>query len=153
MIHGAQPGPQLFGSTPEILYGIYFSLFISSMMMVAVLFAVGRYIVHVVRTPLYALNPVLLAMCIYGVFSLNNSVGDIWVMIGFGCLGYLMEYLRYPLPPLVLGLILGPLVEGNVRKLLGAEQSLVPLVTRPLALSFLVLSVVSLLMARRLRRF
>ena len=153
MIHGAQPGPQLFGSTPEILYGIYFSLFISSMMMVVVLFAVGRYIVHVVRTPPYALNPVLLAMCIYGVFSLNNSVGDIWVMLGFGCLGYLMEHLRYPLPPLVLGLILGPLVEGNVRKLLGAEQSLVPLVTRPLALSFLVLSVVSLLMARRFMRF
>ena len=151
MIHGAQPGPQLFGSSPNVLYGIYYSLFISSLMMAVVLLVVGRYIVQVVRTPPSVLNPILLVMCVFGVYSLNNSISDVVVMLGFGCLGYLLESLRYPLPPVVLGLILGPLVEGNIRKMLGSENSVLPLVERPIALGFLVLSVVSLLVAGRFR--
>jgi putative tricarboxylic transport membrane protein len=92
-------------------------------------------------------------MCAVGVFSLNNRVFDIGVMFGFGLLGYILERLRYPLPPMVLGIVLGPLLEANFRKMLAADGgSLLPLVQSPIALTFMLLSVASLAWAARLRR-
>jgi len=153
MIHGLQPGPQLFLNNPEVLYGIYFSLFFSSIIMMLVLFLSVRLLVKVIHVPRCYLQPFLIAMCAVGVFSLNNRVFDIGVMFGFGLLGYILERLRYPLPPMVLGIVLGPLLEANFRKMLAADGgSLLPLVHSPIALTFMFLSVASLVWAARLRK-
>jgi len=152
MIHGLQPGPQLFLNNPEVLYGIYFSLFFSSFIMMLVLFLSVRMLVKVIYIPRYYLQPVLIALCIVGVYSLNNRVFDVGVMMCFGLIGYVLERFRYPLPPMVLGIVLGPLVEANFRKMLAAEDSLMPLFTKPIAVTFIVLSVLSLIWASRLRR-
>ncbi|MBE0530450.1 MAG: tripartite tricarboxylate transporter permease [Rhodospirillales bacterium] len=152
MIHGLQPGPQLFLNNPEVLYGIYFSLFFSSFIMMLVLFLSVRALVKVIYIPRFWLQPILIAMCVVGVYSLNNRIFDIGVMFAFGLLGYVLERLHYPLPPMVLGIVLGPLLEANFRKMLAAEGSLLPLVESPIALTFVVLSVASLVWAARLRR-
>jgi putative tricarboxylic transport membrane protein len=153
MIHGLQPGPQLFLNNPEVLYGIYFSLFFSSLIMMLVLFLSVRLLVKVIHVPRCYLQPLLIAMCAVGVFSLNNRVFDIGVMFGFGLFGYILERLRYPLPPMVLGIVLGPLLEANFRKMLAAaDGSLLPLVHSPIALIFVLLSVASLVWAARLRK-
>ena len=151
MIHGLQPGPQLFLNNPEVLYGIYFSLFFSSVVMMLVLFLSVRALVKVIYVPRFWLQPILIAMCVVGVFSLNNRIFDIGVMFAFGLVGYGLERLRYPLPPMVLGIVLGPLLEANFRKMLAAD-GLLPLVQSPIALTFLLLSVASLIWAARLRR-
>lgn len=151
MIHGLQPGPQLFLNNPEVLYGIYFSLFFSSFIMMLVLFLSVRVLVKVIYIPRFWLQPILIAMCAVGVFSLNNRVFDIGVMFAFGLVGYILERWRYPLPPMVLGIVLGPLLESNFRKMLAAD-GLLPLVKSPIALTFLVLSVASLIWAARLRK-
>ncbi len=152
MIHGLQPGPQLFINNPEVLYGIYFSLFFSSFIMMLVLFLSVRYLVKVVNIPKYYMQPILLILCVAGVYSLNNRIFDVGVMFAFGLMGYVLERFRYPLPPLVLGIVLGPLLEANFRKMLASEGSLLPLVQRPISLTFLVLAVVSLIWAHRLRK-
>jgi putative tricarboxylic transport membrane protein len=152
MIHGLQPGPQLFQSAPQILYGIYFSLFFSSVIMAVVLFLSVRWLILVVRIPRRILQPALIGICAMGAYSLDNRLFDVGVMFAFGFLGYLLERARYPLAPLLLGLILGPLIEGNLGKMLAQDGSLLPLVTRPIALAFVVLTVASLIWAARLRR-
>lgn len=152
MIHGLQPGPQLFQDTPQVLYGIYFSLFFSSLIMAAVLFGSVRWLVKVVEIPRYYLQPLLIIVCSIGAYSLDNRLFDVGVMFAFGFIGYFLERCKYPLPPLLLGLILGPLVEGNLRKMLAQDGSLMPLFTRPIALAFMILAIVSIFWAARLRR-
>ncbi len=151
MIHGLQPGPQLFQNNPEVLYGIYFSLFFSSFIMMLALFLSVRLLVKVIHIPRYYLQPIVMIMCAVGVFSLNNQVFDIGVMLVFGLIGYLLERCRYPLPPMVLGIVLGPLVEANFRKMLAAD-GLLPLIEKPISLIFLVLSIASIVWASRLRK-
>lgn len=152
MIHGLQPGPQLFHDTPQVLYGIYFSLFFSSFIMAAVLFLSVRMLAKVVYIPRYYLQPILIAVCAIGSYSLNNSLFDVGVMFAFGLIGYVLERCRYPLAPLLLGMILGPLVEGNFRKMLAQDGSLMPLIDRPISLVFLVLTLASIIWAARLRK-
>lgn len=152
MIHGLQPGPQLFHDSPQVLYGIYFSLFFSSIIMAVVLFLSVRMLAKVVYIPRHYLQPILLAVCAIGAYSLNNSMFDVTVMFVFGAIGYVLERCRYPLAPLLLGMILGPLVEGNFRKMLAQDGSLVALVSSPISLTFLVLTVASIIWAARLRK-
>lgn len=151
MLHGLEPGPFLFLNNADVLYAIYFALFVSSLLMVLILMTGGRLLVKIVDVPKYVLNPVVLLMCVFGVYSLNYSTTSILIMGSFGILGYVLDKLNYPLPPLVLGLIIGPLLEGNLRKMISTEHSLMPLFTNPIALGFIVLSVISLIYAQRLR--
>ena len=86
--------------------------------------------------------PLILVSCIVGAFGVNNRMFDVWVMLAFGLVGYVMEYARVPLAPFAIGLILAPLAEGQLRSgLMASGGSLLPLVERPIALSFLVVSV------------
>jgi putative tricarboxylic transport membrane protein len=90
------------------------------------------------------LLPLLLVLAGAGVYAINNRIFDVLVMCVFGGIGYLFDRFRYPLPPSVLGLVLGPLIEGNFRKMLGQYGSAMPLFTQPIALTFVLLSVASI---------
>ena len=143
MVHGLQPGPQLFMNHPDIIYGIYFSVFLSSLTMILVLLLATRFLVRVVEIPKWILLPVLFVLAATGVYSLNNRVFDVLVMCGFGGLGYIFDRYRYPLPPFVLGLVLGPLVEENFRRMVGSEGDAWSLFTRPISATFLALALAS----------
>jgi len=143
MIHGLQPGPQLFTQNPEVVYSIYLSMLVSSVLMAVILFSFSRVLSKVAMVPGHILHPPLLLFAAIGVYGLNNNLVDVWVMLGFGLLGYSLERLRVPLPPLVLGLVLGPILEGNLRKMVDTFGSINELFTRPIALTFIVLTVVS----------
>jgi len=147
MIHGLQPGPQLFSQTPEIVYSIYFSLLLSSLFMAAMLMAFARPLARVALIPSHLLHPALLLFAATGVYALNRNIFDVWVMLGFGVVGFLLERFRIPLAPMVIGLVLGPIIESNFRKMVGAFGSAEPLFTRPIALSFMVLAMVSIVYA------
>lgn len=143
MIHGLQPGPQLFLSRPEIIYAVYFSVFFSSLVMMVVLIVFMRPLARVATIPKRFLLPLLIVVASAGVYAINNRVFDIGVMVVFGAIGYVFDRFRYPLPPFVLGLVLGPLIEGNLRKMLGQYGTITPLFTEPIALTFVLLSLAS----------
>ena len=82
----------------------------------------------------------------------KSTIIDVFVMCLFGGLGYVFDRFRYPLPPFVLGMVLGPLIEGNFRKMLGQYGDVTPLFTQPIALTFIALSVVSIVYSLYSRR-
>jgi putative tricarboxylic transport membrane protein len=152
MIHGLQPGPQLFLNNPEIIYSIYFSVFFASLVMMVALLVFMRPLAKVVEVPRHVLLPLLFIVAAAGVYSINNRTFDVLVMCAFGGLGYVLERYRFPLPPLVLGLVLGPLIEGNFRKMVGQYGDVTPLFTQPIALAFMAASVLSIVYSLYKRR-
>jgi putative tricarboxylic transport membrane protein len=96
----------------------------------------------VLKVPKYLLVPPILAFCVIGAYVSNNRMIDVWVLFGFGIFGYLAEKADYPLGPMVLGVILGPIAEVQIRRGLTASNgSFMPLITRPVSLIFLILAV------------
>ena len=144
MIHGLQPGPQLFAQNPEVIYGIYLSVLLATAIMAIVLLVAARHMARIARIPEYYLHPALIILATTGVYALNTSLFDVGVMFGFGLLGYLFERCRIPLAPMVLGLVLGATLESNFRKMVGAYGDATPLFTQPIALAFLILAVVAM---------
>jgi len=120
-------------------------------MMVALLVFM-RPLAKVVEVPRHVLLPLLFIVAAAGVYSINNRTFDVLVMCAFGGLGYVLERYRFPLPPLVLGLVLGPLIEGNFRKMVGQYGDVTPLFTQPIALAFMAASVLSIVYSLYKRR-
>ena len=152
MIHGLAPGPELFLNNAKIVYAIYFSVFFSALVMMVLMLLLMRPLARVVEIPKRVLMPILVVLATAGVYAANNNIVDVFVMLIFGGIGYVLDRFRYPLAPMVLGLVLGPLIEGNFRKMLGQYHSALPLVTQPIALTFLLLAVASLVYSLWRRR-
>jgi putative tricarboxylic transport membrane protein len=145
LLHNLQPGPLLFVTEPEVPYTIISTHMISNIVMLVMMIGLARYIAMLVLVPRAYLMPVIMMFCIIGSFSLQNRFFDMWVVLGFGLLGYLMERIRIPLAPFVIGFILANLAEAELRSgLMMSAGSFEPLVTRPIAASFLVISLIML---------
>jgi len=103
---------------------------------------------RILSIPYDLLMPVVVVLCVVGAYTLGNSLFDVLVAVIFGVVGYFMRKYNYPGAPLVLGIILGPMAEDNLnRALLTAHNDWSVLVTRPISLTFLILSVVSMVTA------
>ncbi|NNM31293.1 MAG: tripartite tricarboxylate transporter permease [Akkermansiaceae bacterium] len=153
VIHGLQPGPRLFTESPVMVYTIMGALFLANLVMAATMFFSMRFLARITRIPRYLLLPVILTFCVIGSFALSNRIFDVWVMLAFGLLGFVLEWRRIPLAPFVIGFVLGPIAEENLSAgLVSSGGSLLPVVTRPISLAFVavaaLLLVVPLLRAR-----
>lgn len=147
MIHGLQPGPLLFKNNPEIIYAIYFTVFFGSFCMAGILLTAVRPLSRVVEIPKRMLVPGLFLLACLGVYSLNNRLFDVFVMCAFGAMGFIFDRYRYPLPPFILGILLGPLIEGNFRKLYAADGDVWGLLTRPISAVFIIMALLFVLYA------
>lgn len=152
MIHGLQPGPQLFMNSPEVVYAIYFTMFFSSIVMIVTMIGAMRPLARITTIPRRILLPLIFILAATGIYALNNRIFDVVVMCVFGGIGYVLDRWRYPLAPLVLGLVLGPLVEGNFRKMVGQYGDVMPLFTQPIALVFMVATLLSIVYSLWQRR-
>lgn len=142
IIKDLQPGPALFATDPGIVYGLFLALIVANFVMLAMMVGLIKPFAMLLKVPMYYLLPFILAMCVIGSYVINNRMSDVWVLIGFGLFGFFMLKNGFPLGPLVLGLILGPIAEIHLREgLTGSFGSFMPLVTRPVSLAFLVLAV------------
>ncbi len=115
LLHGVQPGPMLF-TEPEskaVVYTVLASLFVGVIGMCLMGFFWIRVVVKVLRIPQAVLSAIVVLFCIVGAYANRNSVSDVWVIVVFGVIGYIFEKLRFPISPMVLGLILGPLAENS----------------------------------------
>jgi putative tricarboxylic transport membrane protein len=118
LLHGLIPGPLLFKEHPHEVY----SLFAAFILSVVALYFVARQIIKVgyllTEVPKAVLFPVVLVFCLIGSYAINSSMLDVWIMVVFGLIGYLLEKYRFPLAPLLISFLLGPILESNVREAL-----------------------------------
>lgn len=142
MIQGLTPGPLLFVDHADTVYGMFTSLVLANIFMLIFGLLAIRLFVKVLRIPQGVLMPFIIVFCILGGYAVNNSGFDVWIVLLFGLLGFLMERMRFPLPPMLLALILAPLLESNFRRtMIMSGQDLSIFVTRPICLLFLVITV------------
>ncbi len=123
LVHGLQPGPQLFRDTPDIVYGFMWQMLFTSILLIAFGGQIAiRLFAQVMRLPSALLAPMILCLTFVGIYSLGNNMFDVWMMFGFGLFGYVLNRLHFPLAPIVLGLILGGMAEHNLRLTLLLSQ-------------------------------
>ena len=145
LIHGLQPGPALFLQSPQLVSGLYILFLIGNIGILVFGLLGAGWLVRLLDVPQHYLMPALLALCLLGSFAVQNSLFDIWVLIVFGLFGYGLRKLGIPVAPLILGFILGPLVEDNLRRVLFIDNgSLWPMLMRPISGPLLALTVLML---------
>lgn len=145
MIQGLQPGPLLFVEHASAIYMIFAGLFIINLMLLVLgLFGV-KFFTKITEVPRPLLNTMIMVLCVIGSFSINNNILDIFLMIGSGFVGYFLIREKFGVAPIILGIILGPMLESNLRRALilsNGDYSI--FITRPIALGLLVLTIASL---------
>jgi putative tricarboxylic transport membrane protein len=146
MIQGIQPGPSVITSQPELFWGMIASMLIGNILLVLLNLPLIGLWVKLLRVPYLMLFPVILVFCAIGTYSLNNSVFEVGLMAGFGVLGYVLRKLGCELAPLMLGFVVGPMLEENIRRtLLLSQGDPSVLVTRPIAAGMFVIAALLLL--------
>jgi len=122
LILGFVPGPTMFAEHPQIVSGIFLAYLASNIFLLIAGILATPLFVYVLRIPKSYLIPIVLLLCSIGTFALQASVFDLFVMLGFGLIGILFRAASYPLSPIVIGIILGPLLENNLRRSLLISQ-------------------------------
>jgi len=146
MIHGLQPGPLLFTQNLDISGSIMALYFISNIVMYVMMLGLMSLFVRIINVKLSLLFPALIVFCVIGVFTLNNRMFDVWILVIFGVVGYILSQLGIDLAPVILGFILGPLVERNLRTgLVSSNGKFSAILERPIAVGALVVSLMFLL--------
>lgn len=145
IVHGLQPGPRLFEQSPDMVYTIMGAMFLANIAMAVIMFASMKRLARLVRVPRPYLLPLILCFAVIGSYALSNRVFDIYVMLGFGLLGFCLESFRIPLAPFVIGFVLGPIAEKNLSLGLQASNgSYAPIVTQPISLFFVIIALLML---------
>jgi putative tricarboxylic transport membrane protein len=144
MIHGLSPGPLLFTTSGNIVYGIFAALIVANFMMVLMEYFGIRFFVRLLKIPKHIMLPIIIVFCVVGAYGLNNRVFDAWSVMFFGVIGYAFEKWRFPLAPVILGFILGPIAETNLRRgLMMTQGNFLPFLTKPVSGTFLVIALAS----------
>lgn len=137
-IHNIQPGPQVMTSNPTLFWGLIASMWIGNIMLILLNLPLIGMWVQFLKIPYRLLYPAILVFCCIGVYTVNNSVFDIFVTASFGIIGYMFFKFGCEPAPLLLGFVLGPMMEENFRRaLLLSRGDFTTFVTRPLSLSLL----------------
>jgi putative tricarboxylic transport membrane protein len=145
MLHGLRPGPLLFQTQPEFVWGFIASMYIGNVILLLLNMPLISMWVSLLRVPYNILMPGIVALSAIGVLATDNSIADVWVMIAFGVLGYFMKKLNFPQAPLAFGFIIGPLVEKSLRQSLTMSRgSLEIFFTRPMTAVLLGIAILSL---------
>ncbi len=143
MIHGIVPGPQVMTERPELFWGLIASMWIGNAMLVLLNLPLIGLWVRLLRVPYRLLYPAILLFCCIGIYSVNQSALEVAFAVGFGVLGYAFIKLNCEPAPLLLGFVLGPLMEENLRRaLLLARGDATVFLTRPISATLLVLAIV-----------
>jgi len=138
-IHNIQPGPQVMTSNPSLFWGLIASMWIGNLMLVILNLPLIGIWVQLLKVPYRLLYPAILVFCGIGVYSINNNPFDVVVTAAFGLVGYLFFKLKCEPAPLILGFILGPMMEENLRRaMLLSRGDATVFFTRPLSLGLLI---------------
>src|SRR5262245_21009204 len=146
LIHGIQPGPLLFTKQPLEVYTIISGMILANVVMIALGFVAALSFATLMKVPPPILNTFIVVFCFVGAFALRNDLADVWLTMLFGILGFFMRRYDLPIPPLVMGIILGPMAEQYFLTSMVAHANDVGVfVTRPVSAALLAISVVIVL--------
>ncbi|WP_245391776.1 tripartite tricarboxylate transporter permease [Salinicola aestuarinus] len=143
MVQGISVGPRLIMDNADLAYGIFLAMFLSAAMVLVFCLLSMRWFLRITEIPKSIIVPVVLICCAVGALAMNNRVTDLYLLVGIGLVGYLLAKLDYPLAPLVLGVILGPIAETNLRRALMTNEDWTLFLTRPISLALLILALLS----------
>ena len=145
IIHGIQPGPGVMTQQPTLFWGLIASMWIGNLFLLVLNLPLIGLWCYVLRVPYHLLYPAILVFCAIGVYAVSNSILDIYLMVGFGVLGYVFSKLGCEPAPLLLGFILGPLLEENLRRALQLSRGdPMVFVERPVSAFLLLLGAITL---------
>ncbi len=146
VVHGLQPGPLMMTQNPGLFWGIIASMYIGNVMLLVLNLPLIGIWVQLLKLPYNILFPLILLFTIIGVYCTGNNVFDVYVMVGFGVVGYLIRKLGFEPAPLVLAFVLGPMLENNLRKsLILSQGDLLIFVQRPISAVCLLLALALLI--------
>ncbi len=147
-IHGVRPGPMIMLEQPQFIYSVVLMLAMATIAILIYGLSLTRLLVLVLRISRERLMPIVFVLCVIGPFAITQRMFDVWVMLFFGVVGFLLRRMDYPMAPLVLGIILGDLLDKNLRRgLTLSDGSLEPFFTRPISAVFVVLILLTIAMS------
>ena len=155
LIHGIQPGPLLFEKQPAQVYAIVAGMILANVVMIALGFGAALSFALLMRVPPAILNTFIVVFCFLGAYALRNDMADVWLTMLFGVAGFFMRRYDLPIPPLVMGIILGPMAEGYfLTSMVSNDNDLTVFVTRPVSAVVLLCSLLMIVwpLLRRGRR-
>ena len=148
MVHGISPGPMLIVEQPELFWGFVASMYVGNVVLLILNLPMVGVFVNLLRIPYPYLYPAILCFCILGVYSVNSSAVDVWIMLAMGALGYILRKFGYDLAPIALGLVLAPMLELSMRQSLAMSGgSFGIFFQRPIAVTMFVVAGVLILLA------
>ncbi|MGL5165753.1 MAG: tripartite tricarboxylate transporter permease [Afipia sp.] len=147
MLHGIQPGPQVLVTSSAMVYTIFASIFLGLFLMCIIGYLAIRPLIKILDFPEAVVSAYVLILCFIGALSIRNNVTDLWLIIAFGVIGYGFEKLKFPVAPLVLGVILGPIAEESfMNTMISFSNDWTVFFTRPISGSIVAFTVIVLLL-------
>jgi putative tricarboxylic transport membrane protein len=142
IMYNIQPGPLLFDDHPEVAWGLIASMFIGNLMLLILNMPLVKVFAKIIQTPKKYLLPIIIAISFFGVYAVQYTTFDLFLLLACGVIGYLLSRNDYPVAPLVLALVLGPMIENNMRRALTISNGdFLIFVTKPLSLAFIIIAV------------
>ena len=142
MIHGVSVGPTLVNEHPDVFWGFVASMYVGNLMLLVLNLPLVSLFVTVLRIPYAYLYPMIIMFCIIGVYEVNNSIVDVWIMLIMGVLGYALRKFDFDPAPLVLGLVIAPILEQSLRQsLIMSNGNYFIFFSRPISLGLMMVSI------------
>lgn len=152
IMYNIQPGPLLFDEHPEVAWGLIASMFIGNLMLLVLNMPLVRVFAKIIQTPKKYLLPIIVAISFFGVYAVQYTTFDLYLLLGCGVVGYLLSKNDFPVAPLVLALVLGPMIENNMRRALTISNGEFSIFfTKPLSLVFIIAAAAWLLIPMLLK--
>jgi putative tricarboxylic transport membrane protein len=140
LIHGVQPGPLIMVNSPQFVYDIVAMMLIATFGILLYGLTLTRLMIKILQVPQTLVMPVIFVLCVVGSYAITSRMFDVYVMLFFGAAGFLLRQLNYPMAPLVLGIVLGDLLDKNLRRGLHlSDGDITPFFTRPISLVMFIL--------------
>ena len=147
-MHGINPGPLLFTKNADLVYSIFAALCISAILMLVYEFYGLKIFVQMLKIPKHILMPIVFTLCVVGAYGISSRIFDVSAIVLFGFIGYMFTVFKIPAAPFILGFILGPMAEVNLRRgLMLSKASFEPFLTRPVSGVFLTITVFCIIFA------
>jgi putative tricarboxylic transport membrane protein len=141
ILWGLKPGPLMIQENPQLFWGLVASMYIGNVMLLVLNLPLVPAFAQILRLPTYVLFPIIFGISIVGVYNVSSSLFDVWMLAGFGLLGYVMRRLEYPSAPLILGLVLGDSMERALRQSLMMSQGDISILwSRPISATMLAIT-------------
>ena len=134
IIHGVQPGPLIMASNPQFVYDIVAMMLFATLGILVFGLALVRPLLKILQIPREIIMPIVFVLCVIGSYAIAQRLFDVWTMLGFGVVGFVLRRYNYPMAPFVLGIVLGDLLDKNLRRgLVLSDGDLSPFFTRPIS--------------------